>query len=88
MKAVMFYQLSPDGMRLAVEHFPGHRARLLEFQSRGLCFMAGPFADPSQGAMGIFASREAAEEFMAEDPFILHGVVAHREIREWKEGIA
>ena len=29
----------------------------------------GPFADPADGALGIFTSREAAEEFIHGDPF-------------------
>jgi len=35
--------------------------------------------------MAIFASREAAEEFVEGDPFVLHGVVARHEIREWDD---
>ncbi|BAS16389.1 hypothetical protein AHiyo8_46920 [Arthrobacter sp. Hiyo8] len=27
------------------------------------------------GAMSVFASREAAEEFAASDPFVIHGLV-------------
>ncbi len=36
-------------------------------------------------AMGIFASREAAEEFIAGDPFVVHGVVTNWTVRPWKE---
>jgi len=38
--------------------------------------MIGPFANALEdGAMGIFTTREAAEEFVRGDPFVLHGVV-------------
>jgi uncharacterized protein YciI len=35
--------------------------------------------------MGIFASKDAAEEFMKDDPFLLHGVVAKWRLLEWNE---
>ena len=51
--------------------------------------MIGTFADPQeQGAMAIFTTREAAEEFVAGDPFVLNGVVRSWEIREWNEVLA
>lgn len=50
--------------------------------------MIGPFSDPREGAMGIFTTREAAEAFAADDPFVLHGVVSHWQVREWLEAIA
>ena len=39
--------------------------------------------DEPMGAMAVFATREAAEEFMAGDPFLAHGVVGRRQVREW-----
>jgi uncharacterized protein YciI len=38
--------------------------------------------------MGIFATREAAEEFIKGDPFVLGGVVQSWEIREWNETLS
>jgi hypothetical protein len=35
--------------------------------------------------MGIFNAREACEEFVREDPVVLHGVVARHEILEWDD---
>jgi uncharacterized protein YciI len=35
--------------------------------------------------MAVFVSREAAEEFVEEDPFVLNGVVARSTIRDWNE---
>jgi uncharacterized protein YciI len=35
--------------------------------------------------MAIFTSREAAEEFMAGDPFLQNGVVGSHRGREWDE---
>jgi uncharacterized protein YciI len=48
--------------------------------------MIGPFNDPPLGeAMGVFATREAAEEFVRLDPFVANGIVATWTIREWNE---
>ena len=48
----------------------------------------GPFADPADGALGIFTSREAAEVFIHGDPFITEGVVGKWTLKEWKEVLA
>jgi uncharacterized protein YciI len=88
MKFVMLYEVAPDGMAKAQANFAAHRARLNEFHARGTLLMAGPYANPSEGAMGIFASREAAEEFIRGDPFVINGVVGKWSVREWNEVLA
>jgi uncharacterized protein len=85
MKHVLFYELAQDAMALAQEHFPAHRKRIEEFHERGLMLLVGTFSDPPVGAMAVFTTREAAEEFMAADPFLLHGVVGAHRLREWDE---
>ena len=35
--------------------------------------------------MGVFTTQEAAEEFVAADPFVLNGVVAAWTITAWDE---
>lgn len=57
----MLYETAEDAMAKAKANYPGHRARLDDFHARGALLMAGPFADPMQGAMGVFTSRRAAE---------------------------
>ena len=88
MKVVMFYEVAPDGMPKARENFPGHRARLDEFHRRGVLLMAGPYANPLEGALAVFTSREAAEEFIQGDPFVMNGVVGKWSLREWNEVLA
>lgn len=47
-----------------------------------------PFANALEdGVMGIFTTREAAEEFVRGDPCVLHGVVRNWTIREWNEAL-
>jgi uncharacterized protein len=70
MKWVMLYEIAGDGLSKARGYYEAHRARLDEFHERGTLLMAGPWANPSEGAMGIFSSREGAEEFIKGDPFV------------------
>jgi uncharacterized protein len=84
-KYVLFYELADGAAALAQQHFPAHSARLTAFHENGLLLMVGTFADPPVGAMAVFTSQEAAEEFMADDPFLGHGVVGAHRVREWDE---
>ena len=77
---VLFYD-SGD-LSLAAAHFPAHQARYQEFFRRGVLIALGPFADRA-GSMAVFTTREAAEEFVSADPFVLNGVVSGWQIREW-----
>jgi uncharacterized protein YciI len=86
-KYVLLYESSDDVAEKAPLHFAAHRARWAEFHGRGSLLLIGPFSDQS-GAMGVFTTREAAEEFATGDPFVLHGVVKSWQIREWREALA
>jgi uncharacterized protein YciI len=85
LKAVVFYESAPDFATTAPMHFPAHRARIATFAARGVLLAVGPYADAREGAMAFFADREAAEAFVAEDPFVLNGVVSRVTIKEWNE---
>ena len=87
MKYVLFYESSGEGLAKAAAHFAAHRARWQTFVDRGELLMIGPFADPREGAMAIFTTRESAEEFAAEDPFVVNGVVVSWRVREWNEAL-
>ena len=85
MKYVLFYETGDIGK--AQENFPAHRERFQRFHAEGRVLMLGPFADPEEGAMSIFPTREDAEGFARGDPFVLNGVVARWEVREWNEAL-
>ena len=82
LRYVLFYE-SGDLSR-AVENFPPHKAWYTEFMQRGVLLSLGAFSDRS-GSLAVFTTREAAEEFAAGDPFVLHGVVSSYVVREWRE---
>jgi len=85
MKAVVLYQSAKDFMEKAALHFPAHKARVDAFHARGDLLAVGTWADPREGAMAVFRSRAAAEEFVKEDPFVLSGVIASHQIKDWNE---
>lgn len=85
---VLLYESSPDARARIPEFFPAHSAYGDEYRARhpGVLLMIGPFAVPEDGqpgAMAIFTSRQAAEEFAATDPFVVNEVVSRWYIRPW-----
>ncbi len=88
MKFVLFYELAAGGLSNVMEHYAAHSTRLNDFHARGVLLMAGPLGNPPEGALAIFTTREAAEEFVAGDPFVTNGVVGNRRIVEWQEALA
>jgi uncharacterized protein YciI len=86
MRYVLFYDSADDVARKAPGYFPAHRARIDAFQRTGELLMIGTFGNPQdEGSMAVFTSRETAEQFAKDDPFVLGGVVRAWHIREWNE---
>ncbi|MDX6427977.1 MAG: uncharacterized protein QOE54_343 [Streptosporangiaceae bacterium] len=86
LKYVLFYESADDVASKAPAHYADHSARAQEFHSRGVLLSIGVFADAqNEGAMAVFTSREAAEEFAKEDPFVINGVVRDWRVCEWME---
>lgn len=83
-KFVLFYETSEDVLETAPVHFAPRRPRYEGFHARGELLMIGTFADAVRdGAMAVVATREVAEEFAKDDPFVLNGFVRSWEVREW-----
>jgi uncharacterized protein YciI len=85
MKAVVIGESAGAGMDAIMAVYPRHKAVVDKFVERGLVVGIGPFADG--GNMAIFRTREAAEEFCKEDPFILEGLVKSFSIKEWRDAM-
>lgn len=83
MTIVAFYEVAPEALARVMEYFPAHKTRLDEFHARGVLLAAGPLGNPPEGAMALFTSREAAEEFIQGDPFVVNGVVSSWRVVEW-----
>jgi uncharacterized protein len=82
-KFVSFYDMAPGALAKVKEHYPAHRVRLDEFHAQGLLIAAGPLGNPPEGALGIFATQEAAEDFIRGDPFVVNGLVAKWRVVAW-----
>lgn len=70
----------------APDALAAHLQRSQELQAHGTLLMAGAFLDHGEEGlttMGLFPSREAAEDYAAGDPFVLNGMVTRWYIREW-----
>ena len=86
MKYVISYGPATD-MNKARALFAEHAAKWAKHRADGTLLMIGPFANPDEGAMGIFTTREAAQAFVDDDPFVTQGVVSSWKISEWNEAI-
>ncbi len=67
------------------ETIADHIARSKKLHEEGGLLMGGALLDKQEplSTMVVFTSREAAEQYVKEDPFVLKGMVATRNIREW-----
>jgi uncharacterized protein YciI len=83
MKAVIIGESSGATMDQVMAVFPRHKAVVEAFVARGDVIGIGPFAD--RGNMAIFRTREAAEAFSRQDPFILEGLVKSFVIHDWND---
>jgi uncharacterized protein len=80
------YPSIEEAMRLDPELLARHIARARELHEQGELLMAGAILDPDAPClqtMAVTASREAAERFVAGDPFVAAGKVSHHRIRLW-----
>jgi uncharacterized protein len=85
MKAVVFYETGSSTMEQIMAVYPRHKAYLDSFVEKRQVYGIGPFAGDREGSMGIFKSREIAEEFVKNDPFVLEGLVGKITIKEWND---
>jgi uncharacterized protein YciI len=85
MKAVVIGEASGQTIDAIMAVYPRHKAVVDAFIERGDVIGIGPFTD--LGNMAIFRSREAAEAFVKEDPFILEGMVRSYVIRDWDDDL-
>ena len=83
MKTVVIGESSGASMETVMAVYPRHKAVVDIFINRGEVIGIGPFTD--RGNMAIFRTREAAEAFVKQDPFILEGLVKSYVIREWND---
>ncbi len=82
MKTVVIGIGSGASMEAIMAVYPRHKAVVDTFVARGEVIGIGPFMDKG-GNLAIFRTREAAELFVKQDPFILEGLIKSYDVREW-----
>ena len=82
MKAVVIGIGNGASMEAIMAVYPRHKAVVDEFVARGEVIGIGPFTDKG-GNLAIFRTREAAELFVKQDPFVLEGLIKSYDIRDW-----
>jgi len=80
MKTVVIGEPSGATMETIMSIYPRHKIIVDKYIEKGVVIGIGPFSD--FGNMAIFKTREAAEQFVKEDPFILDGLVKSFTIRD------
>jgi len=85
MKYVVIGTPTGAAMEAIMKVYPRHKALVDQYVAKGVVIGIGPFSD--RGNMGIFRTREAAEEFARDDPFMLEGLVKDYVIREWNDSM-
>ncbi len=83
MHYLLFYDYVPDVLTRRDPFRPAHLDLARAFLANGKLKLAGAYADPVDGALFVFTSREAAEDFAARDPYIANGLVTAHRIRDW-----
>jgi uncharacterized protein YciI len=81
MKYVVIGESSGRSRDEVMAVYPRHKVVVDAFVERGEVVGIGPFGDG--GNMAIFRSLEAAEAFVAQDPFVLEHLVASYTIHSW-----
>jgi hypothetical protein len=82
---VVLYEPGGASMDAIMAVFPRHKVLIGQFAARGEVIGIGAFGGGGQGSMGIFKDRAAAEAFVAQDPFVLEGLVKGYKIHDWSD---
>jgi len=81
------YEYIPDVLEKRGPFREGHIGLAKDMIEKGKCVSGGPTLVPGEsvpnGALFIFNSKEAAEDFVKGDPYVEGGIVTSHSISEW-----
>lgn len=82
---LLFYDVVEGYAERRVPFSVAHIAYARRAVERGELILGGALADPVDGAVLFFqgTSPKVAEQFAAEDPYVLNGLVTRWRVREW-----
>ena len=79
----LFYDYVEAIVERRAPHREGHLRLIEDFVADGRMVIAGAVGDPPHSALLVFRSEQAAEEFVAADPYVAAGLVAERRVEPW-----
>ena len=85
MKAVVIGEPSGVTMETIMNVYPRHKVIVDKYIAKNEVIGIGPFNN--LGNMAIFKTREAAEKFVTQDPFIVEGIVKSFVILDWDDAL-
>ena len=82
---LLFYDYVEDVLERRGPFRQAHLALVQEHADRGEVLFGGAYADPADGAVIVFKvdNPQTIEDFVANDPYVLNGLVTDHRIREW-----
>mmetsp|Transcript_15951 Transcript_15951/g.34738 ORF Transcript_15951/g.34738 Transcript_15951/m.34738 type:complete len:153 (-) Transcript_15951:105-563(-) len=84
---LLSYEYIPDVLEKRGPFREGHIGLAKDMIEEGVCVSGGPSTVPGEsvpnGALFIFTTKDAAEKFVAEDPYVSNGIVTGHSIAEW-----
>lgn len=83
MHFILFYDVVDDYLERRAPLRDDHLARVRTAHDEGELVIAGALANPADGAVLVFRTREAAEAFAHADPYVANGLVTRWRVREW-----
>jgi len=85
MHYLLIYDLAPDYLERRGQFRNEHLKLAWDASARGELVLGGALADPVDNAVLLFKgdSSEAAERFVAADPYVKNGLVARWKVRPW-----
>lgn len=83
MMYILFYDYGENALERRAPYRDQHLGLAKASHGKGDMVIAGAFNDPLDGAALVFRTREAAEAFVATDPYVSSGLVTGWRVREW-----
>ena len=84
---LLTYDYIPDVLEKRGPYREGHIGLAKEMIEEGICVSGGPTLSPGEsvpkGALFVFTTKDAAEKFVKEDPYVEGGIVTDHKIDEW-----
>jgi uncharacterized protein YciI len=85
MHYLLIYDLAPDYLERRGQFRNEHLKLAWDASARGELVLGGALADPVDNAVLLFKgdSPQAAERFVAADPYVKNGLIAKWKVRPW-----